>query len=125
MLEAILEFFGEFLLQILVEAFVELGFHSLAEPFRRRPNPWLASLGFFLLGAICGGLSLIAFRHNLVPPAWRLANLVLTPLASGACMALIGKWRARHRHAVLRIDRFAYGYLFALGMAIVRYFLAS
>ena len=36
-------------------------------------------------------------------------------------MALMGRWRARRGDAVLRIDRFACGYLFALAAAVVRF----
>ena len=36
-------------------------------------------------------------------------------------MATIGAWRIRRGQAVWRIDRFAYGYLFALGLALVRF----
>lgn len=125
MLEFIFEVVGEFLLQVLGEALVELGFHSLGEPFRRPPNPWLASLGYTLFGAILGGLSLLAFPDNLVPEAFRIANLVLTPLAVGCVMAAMGAWRARRGEPVLRIDKFAYGYLFALSLAIVRFFFAA
>lgn len=67
MLEFIFEVVGEFLLQVLGEALVELGFHSLGEPFRRPPNPWLASLGYPLFGAILGGLSLLAFSRQSRP----------------------------------------------------------
>jgi len=44
MLEFIFELLGEFLLQVVGEALIEIGFHSLAEPFRRPPNPWLAAI---------------------------------------------------------------------------------
>ncbi|MCL2657213.1 MAG: hypothetical protein FWD62_07270 [Betaproteobacteria bacterium] len=125
MLEALFELIGEFLLQIVGEFLIELGFHSFAEPFRREPNPWLAGLGYALFGAILGGLSLLAFPRNFVPEAWRIANLIATPLVVGACMALIGKWRARRGDAVLRIDRFAYGYLFALALAAIRFLFAA
>ena len=121
MLEAILELIGEFLLQIAVEALVELGLHSLAEPFRRAPDPWLAALGYLLFGALLGGLSLLVFPANFVPGPWRIVNLAVTPLAAGLLMALVGKWRARRGQDVLRIDRFAYGYLFALALALVRF----
>jgi hypothetical protein len=40
-------------------------------------------------------------------------------------MAAIGAWRARRGEPVLRIDRFAYGYLFALSLALVRFFFAA
>ena len=70
-------------------------------------------------------MSLLAFPTNLVPEAWRVANLVATPLAVGGIMAAIGAWRARRGGSVLRIDRFAYGYLFALSLALVRFFFAA
>jgi len=125
MLEFILEVLGEFLLQIVVEALIEIGFHSLAEPFRRPPNPWLAAIGYALFGAILGGGSLLVFPNNLVPGAGRVANLVATPIAVGGVMAIIGAWRVRRGQAILRIDRFAYGYLFALSIALVRFFFAA
>jgi hypothetical protein len=51
--------------------------------------------------------------------------LVLTPLLAGGIMAVLGAWRARRGQTVLRIDRFAYGYLFALGLAVVRFWFAQ
>jgi hypothetical protein len=122
MLEFLLQALGEFLLQVLGEALLELGLHSLAEPFRRPPNPWVAALGYSLFGAILGGLSLLVFPQHLTPagPA-RIANLVLTPVAVGLCMGAMGAWRAGRGDPVLRIDRFSYGYLFALALALVRF----
>jgi hypothetical protein len=125
MLELVLEVLGEFLLQVVGEAFLELGFHSLAEPFRKPPNPWLAALGYALFGAIFGGLSLLVFPTNLVPQPWRLVNLVVTPLAVGGIMVLMGAWRAKRGQPVLRIDRFSYGYLFALSLAFIRFHFAA
>jgi len=121
MLEAILEFFGEFLLQLVIEGLVELGAHWFRKPARRRPNRWLAALAYALIGAGLGGLSLQIFPASFVHGPWRVANLVLTPIAAGLAMCLAGHWRARRGHAVLRIDRFAYGYLFALSLALVRF----
>ena len=125
MLEFIFEVLGEFLLQVFGEALIEIGFHSLAEPFRRPANPWLAAIGYALFGAILGGISLLAFPNNLVPAAWRVANMVATPMAVGGIMAVMGVWRARRGQRVLRIDRFAYGYLFALSIALVRFYFAA
>lgn len=105
---------------------VELGLHSVAEPFRKRPNVWLAVLGYALLGAGVGALSLWAFPSHLTRDGWpRLVNLVVTPVLAGLAMALLGRWRARRGDPVLRIDRFAYGYLFALAVAVVRFNFAS
>jgi hypothetical protein len=125
MFEIIFEVVGEFVLQVLGEALAELGLHSLGEPFRRPPNPWLASLGYTLFGAIFGGLSLLAVPNNLVPDAFRVANLIVTPIAVGGVMAAMGAWRARRGEPVLRIDKFAYGHLFALSLGVVRFFFAT
>lgn len=125
MLEFLFEILGEFLLQAFGEALVELGLHSLAEPFQRAPNPWLAAVGYTLFGAALGGLSLLVFPSYLVPPPWRLANLFLTPFAVGGLMVAMGAWRARRGENVLRIDRFLYGFLFAAALALVRYLFAG
>jgi hypothetical protein len=75
---------------------------------------------------LCGGLSLLVFKQHLTPAgAMRTLNLILTPLAVGLIMTILGRWRARRGEDVLRLDRFAYGYLFALGLAVVRFKFAS
>ena len=126
MLEIVVEILGEFLLQAIGEALVELGLHSLAEPFRRPPNPWLASLGYALFGAILGGLSLLVFSQHFPqdgPGRW--LNLLLTPVAVGGVMVLMGAWRSRRGEQRLRINRFFYGYLLALAFALVRFVAAA
>jgi hypothetical protein len=125
MLEFLFEILGEFLLQAFGEALLEIGLHSLSEPFRRAPNPWLAAVGYTLFGAALGGLSLLLFPIYLMPPPWRMANLFLTPFAVGGLMVLMGHWRARRGDAVLRINRFVYGFLFAAALAVVRYVFAG
>jgi hypothetical protein len=122
MLEFIFELIGEFLLQIVFEALAEVGLRSLVEPFRRPPNPWLAAFGYALLGAAAGGLSLVAFPAHLVTShGLRIANLIITPIAVGLLMGVMGAWRARRGEQLLRIDRFACGYLFAVCLALVRF----
>ena len=125
MLEFIFEAVGEFLLQVVLEGLVELGFHSLAEPFRKPPNPWFAAVGYVIFGALAGGISLFLFPMHLVGVGLRLANLVITPIAVGLLMSAVGIWRLRRDQPVLRIDRFSYGYLFALSLALVRFWFAQ
>jgi hypothetical protein len=125
MIEVLLEFLGELLLQLVLEMLLEFGFHAVSEPFRKPPNPWLAALGYVLLGAACGGLSLAVFPAYLTSPSWRIPNLILTPIAAGLLMTALGAWRARRGDPVLRIDRFLFGYLFALSLALVRFSFAS
>ena len=116
------QFLGEVLLQVLFEALAELGLHSIREPFRKPPNPWVAAVGYALFGAIGGGLSLWVFPSLFMAShVAQVANLLLAPIAAGAAMAAIGAWRRRRDQELIRIDRFAYGYLFALAMAAVRF----
>ena len=126
MIEFILEILGEFLIQVIGELLVELGIHTLAEPFRKPPNPLLAAIGYFLFGAIFGSISLLIVSSYLVTnKTWQIINLLVTPLAVGLCMSAIGMWRTKRGKAVLRIDRFSYGYLFALAFALIRFFFAK
>jgi hypothetical protein len=124
--EFLFSFLGEFVLQVLGEVFIEVGLHSLAEPFRKEPKPWLAAVGYMVFGAVIGGLSLLVFPHYLVASkGLRVANAALSPIAAGLSMAIMGKWRARRGQAVLRIDKFAYGYVFALAFGLVRFWFAG
>ncbi|MBV8250114.1 MAG: hypothetical protein JO200_16910 [Comamonas sp.] len=126
MLELLFEALGEFALQAAGEVLLELGLHSVAEPFRRPPRPWLAAPGYAIFGALFGALSLLLLSHHLTPEGpLRLLNLALTPLAVGGLMAAMGAWRARRGEPLLRINRFCYGFLFALCFALVRYAFAE
>lgn len=122
MLEFLFEVFGEFLFQILLEALAEAGLHALSDPLRKPPNPWLAALGYLLLGTLVGGVSVLVFPHNMVPVPWRISNLLVTPVAAGVMMSALGAWRERRGQDRIRIDRFSYGYLFAFGLALVRFY---
>ncbi len=120
--EILFQFFGELLLQIVFEILAELGLHGCKEAFKRPLNPIFAAVGYAIFGAIAGGLSLwwhpLHFTKTL---GMRIAALILVPLAAGAIMSLIGSWRQRRDRLLIRLDRFAYGYLFALAMAVVRF----
>lgn len=125
MIEVVLEVLGELLLQSGSEVVAEMGLQSMSETFKKPRNPFLAAIGYGLFGAIFGGLSLLVFSHHLVSAPWRTFNLVITPIIAGALMALLGAWRARQGYAVLRIDKFAYGYIFALSFGLIRYWFAT
>jgi hypothetical protein len=124
--EFLFSFLGEVVLQILGEVFIEMGLHSVAEPFRREPKPWMAAVGYTVFGAAIGALSLLVFPHYLVASkGLRVANAALSPIVAGLSMAALGKWRAKRGQAVLRIDKFAYGYLFALAFGLIRFWFAG
>ena len=123
-----LHIFGEFLLQIVIEILAECGLYGLREPFRRPEplHPVFAAICYIALGAFLGWLSLYFFPSAFIQShIGRVANLVLTPLAAGAVMAAIGAWRLRRGKETTRLDRFAYGFLFALAMGLVRFVYAS
>jgi hypothetical protein len=120
-LELLFEIFGEALLQLVFELLAELGVRRLGKG-QRRPSPALAIVGYGVLGALAGGCSLwlkpVLF---IASPTAQVVNLVLTPLLIGGLMAQLGAWRQRRDKATVRLDRFTYAYVFALGMALVRY----
>jgi len=120
--EIIFQILGEILLQLGFEALAELGVHSLANTAKRPKNPVLSTIGFLLWGAIAGGISLLIFPtspiSNLV---FRKINVLVTPVAVGGVMMLIGRLRDKRGQDLVRLDRFGYAFVFALAMAIVRY----
>ncbi len=119
-----LQCLGELFLQIIGEAIAEFIGHSIKEPFRRpKPlHPWLAAIGYLIFGGIAGGLSLWALSDLFIKNRWlRLANLLFTPLVAGLVMAWIGSWRRKHEKEVIRLETFAYSFLFALSMSLVRF----
>jgi hypothetical protein len=126
MFEFLFELIGELVLQALFEALAELGLQSTREVFKRPPNPALATLGYAIYGAGAGGLSLILHAaHFTHSPTARLAALIFVPIGSGLAMSLLGAWRRKQNQDLIRLDRFAYGYVFALAMALVRFFWAQ
>jgi hypothetical protein len=125
---ALLEVFAEALLQIVLEALAEVGIHivrgKVDHPESR--SKWRLLLGYPILGALVGALSLLVFSHSLAHGHYgRLATLLLAPLLAAGTTVAIGKMRARRGQEPVNIDRMAYAYLFALGLAAVRYVWAS
>lgn len=126
--ELLFEFFGEIIVQVVFEALASAGLHIVRDPDAppRTTNPWLLIIGYALLGAVAGGLSLLVFSHSLVhSPTARLINLVLAPAAGGLAMAAVGAWRKRRGKVGIELDRFTYGYVFAFAMALVRFHWAA
>ena len=117
----VLQFLGELLLQVFAETLFEIGLRSLIAPFKDDPNPYLASIGYTLLGGAVGALSLLAFPALFIHShPGRMLSVLATPVLAGASMAALGAWRRRRGQRVILLDRFAYGYLFAIAMALVR-----
>ena len=119
--ELLFEFFGELLLQLALELLAELGLRAVGRPFAKPLHPLAGGIGYALLGAIAGGLSLWWFPQLFIAShAGRIANVIVTPILSGTAMAALGAWRRRRDQHTVLIDRFAYAFIFAMAMALIR-----
>lgn len=126
--ELVFQIFGELLFQLVFEVLAEFGFRGLREPFRRpKPvHPILAAICYSAFGAAAGLLSLLVLPHLVITsPIGQTANLVVTPVMAGLAMSLIGIWRRKRGDELIRLDRFVYGFLFALAMSLVRFHLGG
>ena len=122
--QILLEFFFEVVLQLVVEILFELGVRKLnATPWARRiVDGSLAGFAYFVFGALLGLLSLLIFPNAFVrSSSLHGISLIVTPTLAGLTMAGIGWLRAHQHSARIRLDSFAYGYIFALGMSLVRF----
>ena len=125
LLLAVAEIFLEALFELAGEAVLDLALRALAEIFESvdRANPVVASLGYAILGFLAGGVSLLVFPHPLVRPS-RVhgISLLVSPVVTGLLMSFIGSSLRRQGKKVVQIESFGYGFAFALGMALIRFF---
>lgn len=125
--EFLFSFFGELLLQLFVEVLADLGIRALsgwADAAKR--NPIAAFLGYAVMGAMAGGLSLLLFRDHMLKATWlRVVLLVIIPLLAGWLMSFIGARREAKGVTRTRLESFANGWAFALAMGLVRFFFAK
>lgn len=128
-MDVIFELFVRLALEIFVQGIFELGGRSLVSLFRRdgeTVKPLLAIFGYIAMGAIAGGISIwLIPMHLLKLPALQILNLAITPILLGFIFDALGRCKTNHdkpRHAV---DRFSYGFIFALTMGLIRYFFAA
>jgi len=127
-MEIIFELLAQLVLEIFVQGIFELGGRGIVSIFRKdgsTVNPWLAVCGYFLMGAIAGGISIwLIPMHLLNSPVLQILNLAITPIFLGFIFEALGRWKTNNktRYAV---DRFSYGFTFALTMGLIRYFFTA
>jgi len=123
-LQILFEFFIEFVLQVVLEVLLEVGLHKLSVTSweRKTIKATFAVLTYFALGFLVGWFSILVFPRSFIR-ASRLhgISLLITPLLAGLTMACVGWIRRRRGKLVIQLDSFAYGFLFAFGMALVRF----
>lgn len=123
-LVAVLQFLFEFALDVLSNLPFDL-------PSRNRstPEPQGTVLPRFLW--FCGGCalalgSLVVVKHTLIAvSAWRIANLVLAPLASAFLSKAISRRRTRTNPYIVPRNHFWQAFFFTLGLVLVRFAYAS
>jgi hypothetical protein len=122
-LELIFSLFLEFLGEALFELLLEPGL-AAAKEARGRENwdPVLATVGYFVLGGILGGLSVWALPERLLQAGpFPGLSLVFSPLGAGLTMAWWGKFRRARGHATTNLATWYGGGAFALGMSLIRF----
>lgn len=127
-MEFLLEFLLEFVVEVLVQGAFELGFRGLAEPFRkeRQVSTAWALFSYVLLGAVGGAISVWLFpMHVLKHPLAQYVNLIITPIALGLAFEWLGHRRESKGKQKMLLDRFSYGFVFALTMGLIRFVFAG
>jgi hypothetical protein len=124
LLSGLLEILVEVFFQVAIEAIVGLIARSVRNLFSETSavSPILAAIGYLLLGLLAGGLSVLLIPHRLVPPS-RIhgISLLVSPLLTGLIMSQVGALLRRKGKRAVQIESFAYGFTFALGVAIIRF----
>lgn len=124
--EIIFSFIGEVFIQIIFELFAECGISAFSKDTNPKHRPFFAAIGYFILGAIAGGISLLILKNQFIAdPTLQIANLIAMPLVAGFIMMQIRQRKLRSGKIVVRLDSFTYGAVFAFGMALVRYIWAA
>ena len=120
----LLEILLELVFPLFVEFFAELALHKLGQiPWMRKTGRVvLTAIIYFGVGLIAGVISLLIFprafaRSSTLPGI----SLVITPILGGLLMSYIAWLRIRTWDWTIRLETFAYGFLFAFAMTWLRF----
>jgi hypothetical protein len=133
-LAAIAEFLLEAFLELIAAAVLDLAcrallglFTSLAEAVK--DNRVLTGFMYSLLGVLAGMLSLVVLPHPLVHREnlirFHGVSLLISPIIAGLVLSSVGAVMRRWGKKVTPVETFGYGFAFALGMALIRFFFAK
>jgi hypothetical protein len=127
LLSAIAEILAEVLLEVALEAIAATIFRSIRNLVAESNaiSPVLATAVYLLLGTGFGVLS-IFFPHALIHRSrFHGVSLVVSPVLTGLIMSQVGLVLRRKGKDSVQIESFGYGFTFALGVAIIRFFFVS
>jgi len=124
----LLEILLEFVLPLIAEVFAEAVFHKLGRiPWTRATGlVLLTAIMYFGVGLLAGLISLWIFPHAFARSTkLHGVSLVITPVLGGLLMSFIAWFRVRTWDWTVRLEAFAYGFLFAFPMALLRLLFAQ
>jgi len=99
-------------------------FSELFELLDRLPDP-TAFVCCAAFGGGAGWLSIRLLPHRIFPlSTFHGISLVVAPVSTGLVMALVGHILQRRNFEVTRLESFACGFAFALGLGLTRFLLA-
>jgi hypothetical protein len=133
-LGVIAELFLEAFLEVIAATVVDLAsrvllglFTGLAEAVK--DNRFLTGFTYALLGALAGALSVLILPHTLIhrepPIRFHGMSLIISPIIAGLVLSSVGVFMRRWGKKAIPIETFSYGFAFALGMALIRFFFAT
>jgi hypothetical protein len=123
LLEAFMEVIAAAVLDVASRALLGL-FTGLRDAIEG--NRVLASFMYGLLGVLAGALSLLVLPYRLIHPQRPIGfhgiSLLISPILAGFVLSSVGALMRRWGKKVTPVETFGYGFAFALGMALVRFF---
>jgi hypothetical protein len=119
----LLQLGGDLLIQLVLEILWEVVAAAYKATFGRPDRSIVgASIGYFVVGASLGGLSLLVWPSRLLRPGPVPGlSLILSPVCVGLTMQAWGRYRRARGRVTTTLATFPAGAAFALGTALVRF----
>jgi len=137
LLAAILGAIAELLLEVFFELIAAAVFDLVSRALlglftglsdAMKDNKVLTAFMYGVLGVLAGALSLPVLPHPLIhrehPIGFRGISLLISPIVAGFVLSSVGAVMRKWGKKVTPVETFGYGFAFALGMALIRFFFA-
>ena len=124
LLELLLQLILEVALELAFEFGTAIGWNAIEQSIsdEGQSHKGIGPLGHFLIGIIAGAISLLVYSRRLTPVRFVPgASLLLAPLGTGIIMEAFGRLWVGRGHVRMALFTFKGGFLFALGMALLRF----
>ena len=121
LLEAFLELIAAAILELATTVLLTL-LRSSAEMIKE--SRIFATFTYAFLGVLAGALSLLVLPHSLVHRKHGI-SLLISPIIAGIVLSQVGSLMRRWGKQTTPLETFSYGFAFALGIAVVRFFFSK